>query len=301
MISRDRRSRSTARVGDRFEARSRAEREATIPGLTTWAAFCDLPSCLPPGSVTPRASCQRRTSPASRTRPSVTSSPMQEEVGLRSATDGEFRRASWHMDFIYQLGGIVAGPTGTIAVAFQQRARGTRSSSPPRRSRSSGRIHLDRADLCRRLHVPRSPMVTTATPKLTIPSPSMVHYRGGRAAIDPRVYPELDEFWTDLAAAYAEEVAALAELGCTLPAARRHEPRLLERPRAARSSIADQGGDPEHQHLTLHRPRSTTRSRTEPDGDDDHDPLVPRELPVVLGGGGRLRLRGRGALQRARR
>ena len=57
--------------------------------------------------------------------------------------------------------------------------------------------------------------VTTATPKLTIPSPSMVHYRGGRAAIDDSVYPELDDFWTDLTTAYADEVRALGELGCT--------------------------------------------------------------------------------------
>ena len=57
--------------------------------------------------------------------------------------------------------------------------------------------------------------VTTATPKLTIPSPSMVHYRGGRAAIDDTVYPDLDDFWTDLTSAYADEVRALGELGCT--------------------------------------------------------------------------------------
>ena len=53
------------------------------------------------------------------------------------------------------------------------------------------------------------------TPKLTIPSPSMVHYRGGRAAIDEDVYPDLEGFWTDLADAYADEVRALGELGCT--------------------------------------------------------------------------------------
>src|SRR6185503_18653984 len=56
---------------------------------------------------------------------------------------------------------------------------------------------------------------TTATPKLTIPSPSMVHYRGGPAAIDPRVYPDIDEFWRDLSAAYAEQVRSIAALGCT--------------------------------------------------------------------------------------
>src|SRR5690606_36979753 len=56
--------------------------------------------------------------------------------------------------------------------------------------------------------------VTDATPKLTIPSPSMVHYRGGRSAIDESVYPDLDRFWQDLTAVYAEEVRRLYDLGC---------------------------------------------------------------------------------------
>ena len=75
--------------------------------------------------------------------------------------------------------------------------------------------------------------VGAATPKLTIPSPSMVHYRGGPAAIDHDVYPDMEEFWADLSAAYADEVQRLAELGCTLPAARRHQPGLSQRPGAA--------------------------------------------------------------------
>ena len=57
--------------------------------------------------------------------------------------------------------------------------------------------------------------MTTATPKLTIPSPSMVHYRGGRAAVDEYVYPDMDDFWNDLTSAYADEVKALGDLGCT--------------------------------------------------------------------------------------
>src|SRR5206468_445115 len=56
---------------------------------------------------------------------------------------------------------------------------------------------------------------TTATPKLTIPSPSMVHYRGGPASIDPGVYPDVEQFWADLSAAYAEQVRRIAALGCT--------------------------------------------------------------------------------------
>ena len=56
-------------------------------------------------------------------------------------------------------------------------------------------------------------MVTTATPKLTIPSPSMVHYRGGPAAIDPSAYADMDEFWNDLSAAYTQQVKGVADLG----------------------------------------------------------------------------------------
>ena len=89
-----------------------------------------------------------------------------------------------------------------------------RSSSTRRRIRVDGRVGLSRtifgAD-----YEALSSFVTTATPKLTIPSPSMVHYRGGRSSIDEGVYPDLDEFWSDLTAAYREEIRRLGELGCT--------------------------------------------------------------------------------------
>src|SRR6202451_2885513 len=58
-------------------------------------------------------------------------------------------------------------------------------------------------------------VATSGTPKLTIPSPNMVHYRGGPAALDPDVYPEMEQFWHDLSAAYAEQVRRLGEVGCT--------------------------------------------------------------------------------------
>jgi 5-methyltetrahydropteroyltriglutamate--homocysteine methyltransferase len=168
---------------------------------------------------------------------------MQESVGLRSATDGEFRRASWHMDFIYQLGGITR-TEGTIAVAFRNESE-TLSFTPSGLA-VEGAVHLERpifADAFSTL----ARMVTTATPKLTIPSPSMIHYRGGRAAIDPNVYPELDGFWSDLSAAYRDEVAALAELGCTYLQFDDTSLAYLNDP-AQREFIARQGGDPEHQH-----------------------------------------------------
>ena len=137
---------------------------------------------------------------------------MQRDAGLQSATDGEFRRASWHMDFIYQLGGIEQAP-GDIKVQFRN-DEGTVEWTPAAHERDREdppRPH----DLRRRLRVPAVDRRTGPTPKLTIPSPNMVHYRGGRAAVDERIYPDMEEFWTDLCAAYAEELRALGELGCT--------------------------------------------------------------------------------------
>jgi 5-methyltetrahydropteroyltriglutamate--homocysteine methyltransferase len=168
---------------------------------------------------------------------------MQEEVGLQAATDGEFRRASWHMDFIYQLGGV--SPTDEkLMVHFYNEAGELDFSSAALRIHE--RIRLAEtifADAFRFLQE----TVTTATPKLTIPSPSMVHYRGGRAAIDPAVYPDLELFWHDLSAAYAEQVRRLGELGCTYLQFDDTSLAYLNDPRQ-RAMIAERGDDAEHQH-----------------------------------------------------
>ena len=87
--------------------------------------------------------------------------------------------------------------------------------------------------------------ITTATPKLTIPSASMVHYGGGRAAIDEKVYPDLEEFWSDLGAAYAGEVQAPGELGCTYLQPDDTSLAYLNDPRQ-REHIASVEGDVEH-------------------------------------------------------
>ena len=131
---------------------------------------------------------------------------LQREAGLQSATDGEFRRASWHMDFIYALDGISKAP-GELKVEFRNE-EGTIEFTPAA-MHVDGRIGLDGDDLRRRLRVPAR-HCRRRHPKLTIPSPSMVHYRGGRTAIDESVYPDLDAFWADLTAAYREEVDASA-------------------------------------------------------------------------------------------
>jgi len=167
---------------------------------------------------------------------------MQEEVGLRSATDGEFRRASWHMDFIYQIGGIEK-TAGNIAVRFRNE-QGVIEFTPAA-LHVAEKLRLDRTIFGEDFAFLKS--VTKNTPKLTIPSPSMVHYRGGRAAIDEKIYPDLDSFYHDLAAVYAREIAELAKLGCTYLQLDDTSLAYLNDP-SQREYIASQGGDAEHQH-----------------------------------------------------
>ena len=116
---------------------------------------------------------------------------MQEEVGLQSATDGEFRRATWHMDFIYQLGGV-SQAAGHLAVKFISPS-GTIEWTPAALHVGST-VRLDHTIFGEDFTFVRD-HVTTAVPKLTIPSPNMVHYRGGPASIDSAVYPDMGAFW----------------------------------------------------------------------------------------------------------
>ena len=115
------------------------------------------------------------------------------------------------------------------------------------------------------------------------------------------VYPDLDEFWERPHRGVRRAGRGWShELGCTLPAARRHQPRLPERPEAARDDGASSGEDAEHQHEPYIRHINAALA-DRPDGHGRHHAHVPRQLPLVVGGRGRLRLRRRGAVQRARR
>ncbi|MGC2486801.1 MAG: 5-methyltetrahydropteroyltriglutamate--homocysteine S-methyltransferase [Acidimicrobiales bacterium] len=169
---------------------------------------------------------------------------LQEDLGLQSATDGEFRRTSWHMDFIYQLGGLTRADE-TLQVAFKN-AEGTTSFTSAA-LKVDGKVHIDDTIFGDAFRFLQS-CVTTAIPKLTIPSPSMVHYRGGAAAVDPKVYPDMEEFWSDLSAAYAEEIRRLATLGCAYLQLDDTSLAYLNDP-AQRQMIAERGEDAEHQHL----------------------------------------------------
>ena len=169
---------------------------------------------------------------------------MQEDVGLRAATDGEFRRSSWHMDFIYALDGISTADD-KVKVSFHNEQRDIEF--------MAAALHVDgRVGVSETIFGDAFAFlqgaVDAAVPKLTIPSPSMVHYRGGRAAIDEAVYPDLDEFWSDLTAAYREELRRLGDLGCTYLQLDDTSLAYLNDPEQRRY-VASIGGDPDAQHV----------------------------------------------------
>ena len=170
---------------------------------------------------------------------------MQADVGLQSATDGEFRRASWHMDFIYSLGGISKAP-GNLAVKFRN-ADGAIEFTPAAMAVDS-KIKITDTIFGADFAYLRSVAGPSVTPKLTIPSPNMVHYRGGPASIDQDVYPDMEQFWADLSAAYADEVQRIADLGCRYLQLDDTSLAYLNDP-AQRAEIAERGEDADHLHL----------------------------------------------------
>ena len=172
---------------------------------------------------------------------------MQEDLGLRGVTDGEYRRGSWHMDFLYQLGGVTRGED-KLKVSFhnEQGNLDFMMAGP----RVHSKLKFEKCIFADDFQFLKS--VATATPKLSIPSPSMLHYRGGRSSIDVSVYPDLEEFWHDLGAVYADQIAALARLGCTYLQLDDTSLAYLNDP-AQREYIAGLGGDAQRQHLTYIR------------------------------------------------
>ena len=169
---------------------------------------------------------------------------LQRDAGLSTVTDGEFRRTSWHMDFIYNISGV-RRTEEKLEVHFKNTAGDLDFTSAGLVVDAPVRIEepIFGADF----DYLRSVAPEGMTPKLTIPSPSMVHYRGGTAAIDPDVYPDEDQFWDDLSAAYAQQVRMIAERGCTYLQLDDTSLAYLNDP-DQRANVAAQGRDAEHQH-----------------------------------------------------
>lgn len=133
----------------------------------------------------------------------------QEDVGLKSITDGEFRRTYFHIDFLEQLGGVKTDIPVTI-----RKPDGTEELAPPVIRVIDKVRHakdIQKADF----EFLKSQVAAGRTPKVTIPSPTMLHFRGGRAGISKDAYPELEPaFYDDVAKAYGDELRSLYEAGC---------------------------------------------------------------------------------------
>jgi 5-methyltetrahydropteroyltriglutamate--homocysteine methyltransferase len=171
---------------------------------------------------------------------------MQHEIGLEGVTDGEVRRGSWHMDFLYQVGGVTRIDQ-SLRLQFRNEAGTVEAALGA--FRIGGKLRLDKTIFGEDFAFLKSVAPEGTTPKLTIPSPSMLHYRGGRAAIDATVYPDMEEFWHDLAQVYAQQIAGLHALGCTYLQLDDTSLAYLNDP-AQRAYVANIGGDGATQHLT---------------------------------------------------
>lgn len=131
---------------------------------------------------------------------------LQEGVGLHGVTDGEFRRTSFHMDFLLKLEGVSTG-----SVRFATGATATTRGTIPQilTEKKLKRLRGIATDEFKFVH-----SITKRTAKITMPSPSMLHFRGGRDAVDRNAYPDMEEFYADLVRVWKEEITELGALGC---------------------------------------------------------------------------------------
>ena len=134
---------------------------------------------------------------------------MQEDIGLQSITDGEYRRENFHFDFLSKIDGVDFRrmmPEGAEGESHDPEKAPFVAYITKRMDRPAAGAEVENFKVIAGL--------TDRTPKITIPSPTMTHFRGGREAIDRDAYPEMDEFFDDLARVYREELTGLADAGC---------------------------------------------------------------------------------------
>ena len=134
---------------------------------------------------------------------------LQEGLGLRSITDGEYNRGGWHTDFLLSFANVVSAPS-RIPTTFHDEQGATESR--PHMVSITGKLSRPRPIFVEDFRFLKS--VTRQTPKITIPSPSVMHFRGGREAISDEAYPDMDEFYADLSRVYREEIGDLIGAGC---------------------------------------------------------------------------------------
>jgi len=134
---------------------------------------------------------------------------LQEDLGLKGVTDGEFRRTLWHVDFLNQFANVEVARSKVKVKFHTEEGDIDRLPSALRVVGKLSRPHPIFVD-----HFTFLKSVARATPKITLPSPSILHFRGGRGAIDSKAYPDMAQFYADLARVYSEEVSDLAQAGC---------------------------------------------------------------------------------------
>lgn len=133
---------------------------------------------------------------------------LQEDLGLKMATDGEYNREGWQRDFLLKIGNVTLIPS-KIPTRFHT-AEGEQDRKPPTMA-VQGKLFRPAPIFLDDFVFLKS--IVKAEPKLTIPSPTILHFRGGREAIDQSAYPDMDDFYADLARVYREEIADLAGAG----------------------------------------------------------------------------------------
>jgi 5-methyltetrahydropteroyltriglutamate--homocysteine methyltransferase len=133
---------------------------------------------------------------------------LQEAAGLQSITDGEFRRAFWHVDFLTGFEGIVA-TQGQYALKFH--GEGGAQSETRSMMVVEGKVRRTRPVMLDHFRFLKSS--TKRTAKLCIPAPTYLHMRGGRKVVNEKAYPDVEEFWSDITLAYRQEIADLAQAG----------------------------------------------------------------------------------------
>ena len=129
----------------------------------------------------------------------------QEAIGLQSVTDGEMRRDYWHLDFVKQLDGV--------ALTENPGAKFTTDGAQPPIATVVGKVRFAHPIMVEDFAFLKR--ATKRTAKMTIPSPTILHLRGGRSAISRGVYPDLEAFWADTLVAYRQVLKSFADAGCT--------------------------------------------------------------------------------------